>query len=482
MIAWVLAAAFFVEASGGSDQNPGTGERPFATIGRAAAQAQPGDEVVIGPGIYRESVVLRTSGTPEHPIVFRAAVPRTVVITGLDRLQGWRRESGPDPVYSVPWPHDFVISGKKDKGTRHHMAPPPLGCAEMVIYETRRLVQVMSRGELQAGSFFVDWEADRLFAWVPWGDPNQVPVEAATRSQLWGPPPGATVDHIVLRDLRFDAAANFAQRGMVRAGDGWRVVRCVFANANGAGLQVRGKGVTLDHVIAEDNGQLGLAIQGQDITIADTILRRNNWKGFSPAGEAGGAKLVRTTGVHVTSLESYENVGPGLWFDWDNRDFEITDSRIHHNRGLKESWEGTGLFIEACPGPGLIEGNDIYGNTGGGIAIAESRGVRVLGNRLDGNGWAVALRAMEGRKGHTLGDVEIRGNVLRHWKEVAIRTSLGRWREDKNVRFDENLYDGAAPFVRWDGQFFGTLDEVRLKLNQERRGREVEVRQDVRPW
>src|SRR5512137_549084 len=39
-----------------SDANPGSEARPFATINRAAQVLQPGERVVVGPGLYRERV------------------------------------------------------------------------------------------------------------------------------------------------------------------------------------------------------------------------------------------------------------------------------------------------------------------------------------------------------------------------------------------------------------------------------------------
>lgn len=49
----------------GSALRPGDGtERsPFKTISEAAAKALPGDEVLVAPGIYREAVDPRNSGT-----------------------------------------------------------------------------------------------------------------------------------------------------------------------------------------------------------------------------------------------------------------------------------------------------------------------------------------------------------------------------------------------------------------------------------
>jgi len=39
-----------------SDANPGTKERPFATINQAARVLGPGERVIVGAGVYRERI------------------------------------------------------------------------------------------------------------------------------------------------------------------------------------------------------------------------------------------------------------------------------------------------------------------------------------------------------------------------------------------------------------------------------------------
>jgi hypothetical protein len=56
---------------------------PLKTIAAAAALAQPGDVVLIKPGVYHESITLPRSGTADRRIVFAAAIPGgTTVIDG----------------------------------------------------------------------------------------------------------------------------------------------------------------------------------------------------------------------------------------------------------------------------------------------------------------------------------------------------------------------------------------------------------------
>jgi parallel beta-helix repeat protein len=58
----------------GSNSNPGTDPLfPLETIQHAADLSQPGDLILVGPGVYRESVTVPTSGTAAQPIVFRGS-------------------------------------------------------------------------------------------------------------------------------------------------------------------------------------------------------------------------------------------------------------------------------------------------------------------------------------------------------------------------------------------------------------------------
>ena len=65
----VWAKDIFV-SSKGDDKNAGTAQAPFATIAHAASKARPGDVVKIAPGLYREQITFRKSGTKNAPITF----------------------------------------------------------------------------------------------------------------------------------------------------------------------------------------------------------------------------------------------------------------------------------------------------------------------------------------------------------------------------------------------------------------------------
>lgn len=80
------AATYVVDqdAGGAADTNPGTEQRPFLTIQRAADQVQPGDAVVVMEGHYDERIKVRTSGTEGKPIIFRAMPRQSAIVGGFD--------------------------------------------------------------------------------------------------------------------------------------------------------------------------------------------------------------------------------------------------------------------------------------------------------------------------------------------------------------------------------------------------------------
>ena len=123
----VTAGAVYFVATQGADANPGTADRPFATIGRAAMQAHPGDLVVVQAGTYREAVTLTQSGQPGAPIVFRG-LPGAVLTSpdpasslsafdfapsiGYVTLQGFELGGGfAETVFLRPGAHNIELAG-----------------------------------------------------------------------------------------------------------------------------------------------------------------------------------------------------------------------------------------------------------------------------------------------------------------------------------------------------------------------------------
>ena len=77
----------------------GSKEHPFRTISEAALLAEPGDEVLVLPGIYREHVDPAQGGTPEKRITYRSVRKGAAVISGAEPVGNWERVKGAPGVW-----------------------------------------------------------------------------------------------------------------------------------------------------------------------------------------------------------------------------------------------------------------------------------------------------------------------------------------------------------------------------------------------
>ena len=67
----------------------GTEQTPFRKINDAAKIAQPGDEVLVFPGTYREYVDPIYAGREDARITYRSVKPLGAVITGAEEIKTW---------------------------------------------------------------------------------------------------------------------------------------------------------------------------------------------------------------------------------------------------------------------------------------------------------------------------------------------------------------------------------------------------------
>ena len=173
-----------------SDQNPGSQALPFKTIGRAAAAAvannanQVGTKVLIGAGIYRESIDLPKNGhETEASIVFEAA--GEVIVSGSDVWTGWRKVEGAD-VLAHAWPYTWGLAPVPAGWEPHVKLKDIVRRSEMVFVNGAPLDQMLSHSELQAGRFFADEKAQKIYMRLPEGLPvDNAAVEVAVRPKLF---------------------------------------------------------------------------------------------------------------------------------------------------------------------------------------------------------------------------------------------------------------------------------------------------------
>ena len=82
------------QSDNASDENIGSEEEPFLTLGKAAEIAEKGDTVIIHEGKYRETLIPKNNGTCVNPITFKAAEGEEVVISANEVVNGFYIDEG----------------------------------------------------------------------------------------------------------------------------------------------------------------------------------------------------------------------------------------------------------------------------------------------------------------------------------------------------------------------------------------------------
>ena len=342
-----------------SDDGPGTAERPWKTLGQAAAQAKAGDLVLIRGGDYRERVALKTSGTAQAPIRFEAAPGEHVVLTGADRLTAWQKADPERAIYRTPWPHRFNGHSKTmtHPGDEYHRL---IGRSEQVAVNGYLLRQVLSASQLAPGAFFADVDNKALLVWDSGSrDLNKTHVEASVRQEILR----VDGEHVHLRGLRFRYAANMAQHGaIVLAGRHDVMEDCVVEAMNTSGATFTGEDMVIRRCEFRDNGQLGFgAAQAHRLLFTENLVENNNTKNFDRGWEAGGDKVVLCRDAVLERSRFVRNHGCGVWFDIGNENCTVRQCFIADN-------EDAGIFYEISFGlhaqDNVIVGNG-FAPTGG---------------------------------------------------------------------------------------------------------------------
>ncbi len=368
-----------------SDDGPGSAARPWKTISKAAETAGPGDLVVIRGGVYRERVVAKTSGTAQAPIRFEAAPGEHVLLTGADRLTGWRKAEEARPIYRVDWPHKFITWNRNmtHPDDEYHRL---IGRCEQVAVDGYLLRQVLSAGQLAPGAFFVDLTNQALLAWDSGSrDLNKVHVEASARQEIFR----VAGDHVQLRGLRFRYAANMAQHGAVAlAGRQDTMEDCVIETMNACGASFSGEDALVRRCVFRENGQLGFgASRAHRLLFTECLVENNNTKGYDRGWEAGGDKLALCRDVVLERSRLVRNRGTGIWFDIGNTNCTVRQCLIADN-------EDAGIFYEISfrllAQDNVIVGNGFAGTAGAwgaqaGICLSSSPGGLIERNLIFGN-------------------------------------------------------------------------------------------------
>ncbi len=377
-----------------ADENPGTIDQPFRSIQMGVVhalrhkRAMRSVKVVIAPGTYRETINLETytnweSNQPNNktPMLFEAASPGTVIISGSEVLRGWQKEptSG---MYAHEW--RYVWGAYKNPWEGHVEMKEIVRRREMVFVNGKRLTQVLNRSDVKAGTFMVDEDEALIWMLPPKGvDMASATIEAAQREKLWW----QEYEHnITIRGIVFQHAAT-------RWDNAWAAIRisgsngvyfdaCEIRQNNGLGLYMGELAdITLRRVRMNHNGWDGWGTwRVEGMTAMDTETSYNNWRGTMGGfhGWAVGNKLESTHGIKIKRHKAIGNFSRGLWLDVDMRDIHLEDVLIKDNLS-------DGIWFEASPGPILLKNSRICTNGENGLLTTYAQNVTLDGNVFYGN-------------------------------------------------------------------------------------------------
>ena len=381
----------------GCDDNPGTEDLPFATIGRAAELLEPAQKVIVHTGVYRERVCpVRGGEGPGRMIAYEAAPGEDVCVKGSELIavrfepsKGWRgleRTADRPTVWMVDLPEEWFvgynpfsarnifphfltfISDWTDEETHR------LLCRRgMVFADGRRLTQVFRPRELAEtdGAFWVEEPGLRIHLRL-WddADPNDSAVEVTAREQVFAPRKHH-LGYIRVSGFRFEHAGDglpVPQRAMVSAyrGHHWIIEDNTIRHANSTGLDLGkedwsavpyetcGRHVVRRNTIA-DCGICGIA--GADCVdgslIEDNLIESIGWQDIERLLECAGLKFHEADNVLLRRnvFRHITNAG-GMWLDVKNRNCRITRNIFADIASFH-----AGMMLECSHDPDLIDGN-----------------------------------------------------------------------------------------------------------------------------
>jgi alpha-N-arabinofuranosidase len=386
-------------APGGS----GDRKRPFRTIGEAAQAARPGDEVLVAPGVYRESVDPALAGEENARIVYRSEKPLAAVITGAETVKTWERYRDnvwvcriDNDVFGAYNPYTTLVAGD------WYFAPPvrhtgAVYLNDRQLYETENLEECV-RGEIFTPSWepeasiykwYTEQECGRtvIYANFQGSDPNTENVEINVRRNCFLPS-RTGVDYITLSGFTVTKAATTwappasYQDGMIGPhwAKGWIIEDCDVSNSKCCGISL---GKYLDpendqyfthrHVKSPTQMERDAVCRGQyhgwlKEKVGSHIVRRCRIHHCEQAGIVGRMGCVfsiiedndihhinnmqQLCGAEIAGIKFHAAIDVvirrnhihhctmGIWCDWQAQGTRLTQNLLHDNQAP----EGTPIF------------------------------------------------------------------------------------------------------------------------------------------
>ncbi|SDB02495.1 right-handed parallel beta-helix repeat-containing protein [Butyrivibrio sp. INlla16] len=372
----------------------GTRNHPFRFIQEAADIARPGDVVIVAPGIYREFVHPKNSGTKDQPIVYCTTEPQGAVITGAEEIKEWEpfrgdvwKVSVPNNIFGNYNPFTTKVEGDWYFTDReNHTGEVYLNGKSM--YEENSL-EAVENPEVRRSSWDPEfsvytWFSAQemndtvIFANFHGKDPNEENVEISVRRNCFMPLTDGinyiTVSGFAMRQAATQWAPPTAyQDGLIGPhwAKGWIIEDCEIYESKCSGIslgkylqsgndnkwtktyikdgtqterdavcQAVNEGWDKEHIGSHivrrceihDCGQTGIVghLGGAFSTIEDNHIYRINTKHNIEGAEIGGIKMHAAIDT-IFRRNHIHHCTRGIWLDWQAQGTRVTQNFFHDN-------------------------------------------------------------------------------------------------------------------------------------------------------
>jgi hypothetical protein len=452
-----------------ADSNPGTKERPFKTINRAAQLLRPGERVLVSAGLYRECVRPLRGGTgPEQMITYQAEPGAKVVISGGEIVKTkW--------IASGPWAQDNRTEQLKATAEKIWMAHLPaelftgynpfevanfrqadqvsywysglsalyadpkthlfLQVCGLLFQNGKRLEQVTRYTDLftKEGTFWVEPNGVKIHVSTHGGiDPNKAEWEATAREQLFAPE-AYHLGYIKVKGFTMEYAGNafpFPHRGAISTmmGHHWIIEDNTVQWVNSVAIDIGDQGEPISkrpdilgyHVVRgntlNDIGICGVTGPGPiDSLIEDNVFHRNAWHDIELLAECGAIKTHHNINVLMRRNLIFDTLhGTGIYIDSVNSNSRICQNVIVNMSTNNGPGPGEGgIYVENALSPNMVDHNFIWGSTPtNGIYSYQSTKLLVAHNMVGNCGAAaIWILDMPGR-GSNSGGNSVLNNII----------------------------------------------------------------------
>lgn len=391
----------------------GSVNHPFKTIQEAADIAVAGDTVLVAPGIYREWVRPKNSGTEKERIVYKSTSRGEAVITGSEELKGfesfenvWRIRI-PNSFFGDYNPYISEVAGDwfKTSDKNSHTGELYLNGRSMTEVFDLSFCMHPNKDKRSWDPDFSEYvwftaQEDNntvIYANFQGKDPNQEEVEISVRRACFFPEKKG-LDYITLSGFSIrNAATQWApptamQEGMVGPNwsKGWIIEECEIAESKCVGISLGkyyqqgnnnkwtsywlkdgtqtqrdavcqavndgwDKETVGSHIVRRcdihDCGQAGIVghMGCAFSIIEDNHIHHINNKHNLEGAEIGGIKFHAAIDTQIRR-NHIDHCTRGIWLDWEAQGTRVTQNFLHDNVPPK------GTIIES----GLSLGEDIF--------------------------------------------------------------------------------------------------------------------------